>query len=350
MRNFAASVIFPGVLLGPLLGSLIFLGSCSSQERAARAEEYYSLGMAYFDLNRYEEAERWLNLAKSMDKTRLASEYNLGRIAYETGRFEDALKLFESILRKDRDNVMALKAAAYCQIRLGKLKEAESRYSRVLDLVPEAIDSGYNYALVLYALERPAEAEAVLDKYPFALEENQDMQVLYARSQRAQHKPEAVDSYQRCLTGGVSDPLVQYEFAEVLEENTLYARALETYRNLLSVLPPGQDDDSPGPQSPLVRFRIARLIFIADPGNEEALTELRTALEEGYTGEEGEGTESLLEDERISDADKDGIRDLIKELESGIAEGAAGDDAENDVGDDTEDAAGDDTGDDAEQE
>jgi tetratricopeptide (TPR) repeat protein len=341
MRKRSFFVIFPGVLLGPLLGSLIFLGSCSSQERAARAEEYYSLGMAYFELNRYEEAERWLNLAKSVDKTRLASEYNLGRIAYETGRFEEALALFDRVLRRDPDNVMALKAAAYCRIRLGDFEGAESQYSRVLVLVPEAIDSGYNYALVLYALERPAEAEAVLNKYPFALEENKDMQVLYARSQRVQHKPEAVDSYQRCLTEGVSDPLVQYEFAEVLEENTLYARALETYRNLLPTLPADQEESAQWPQSSRVRFRIARLIFIADPGNEEALTELRTALEEGYTGEEGEGTESLLEDERISDSDKDGIRDLIRELESG----GAGGDAEGDV----EGAPEGDAGDDAKQ-
>jgi tetratricopeptide (TPR) repeat protein len=281
--------------------------------------------MAYFELNRYEEAERWLNLAKSVDKTRLASEYNLGRIAYETGRFEDALALFEGILRKDPNNLMALKAAAYCRIRLGGVEEAEALYSRVLALVPEAVDNGYNYALVLFALERPGEAEAVLNKYPFVLEENKDMQLLYARAQRAQHKPEAVDSYHRRLTGA-SDPQVQYEFAEVLEENTLYVRALETYRSILTAIPSGQgtgSETSPGVQSSRVRFRIARLIFIADPGNSEAVTELRAALEEGYTGGEGEGAESLLEDGRISASDKESIRALIKELERGSAGDAA---------------------------
>ncbi|MDR3161381.1 MAG: tetratricopeptide repeat protein [Spirochaetaceae bacterium] len=319
MKKITLFVVF----IGALLGSLGWLSACSSQERAAKAEEYYSLGMAYFELNRYEEAERWLNLAKSVDKTRAASEYNLGRIAYETGRFEEALGLFEGILRKDPDNLMALKAAAYCRIRLGGFEEAEALYARVLALVPEAVDNGYNYALVLYALERPEEAEAVLNKYPFALEENKDMQLLYARSQRAQHKPEAVDSYQRRLAGE-SNPQVQYEFAEVLEENTLYARALETYRSLLTAIPADQGEDAPGPRSAQVRFRIARLIFIADPGNSEALTELRTALEAGYTGEEGKGddVESLLEDERISAADKEGIRGLIKELESAAGEAA----------------------------
>jgi tetratricopeptide (TPR) repeat protein len=312
MKKTALFVMALGALLSPLFFS------CSSQRRAARAEEYYSLGMAYFELNRYEEAERWLNLAKSVDKTRLASQYNLGRIAYETGRFEEAQKLFENILKKDPDNLMALKAAAYCRIRRGDFEEAETLYVRVLALAPEAVDNGYNYALVLYAMERPAEAEAVLNKYPFALEENKDIQLLYARAQRAQHKPEAVDSYHRRLAGA-SDPLIEYEYAEVLEENSLYARALETYRSLLAALPAAGDGTSPGPERSEVRFRTARLIFIADPGNAEALTELRAALEEGYTGGEGEGTGSLLEDERISDADKEGIRALVKELESGSA-------------------------------
>ncbi|MDR2068834.1 MAG: tetratricopeptide repeat protein, partial [Spirochaetaceae bacterium] len=61
-----------------LLVCFVFSGfffSCTSQDRAAKAEEYYALGMAYFDLGRYAEAERWLSQARSLDKTKLASEY-----------------------------------------------------------------------------------------------------------------------------------------------------------------------------------------------------------------------------------------------------------------------------------
>ncbi|MDR2258264.1 MAG: tetratricopeptide repeat protein, partial [Treponema sp.] len=93
------------------------VSSCATW--GASAEEYYSLGMAYFELGKFEEAEKWLNRARAADKTKTASEYNLGRIAFEAGRYQDAAKLFERILKKDPENVMALKAAAYTRIKTG---------------------------------------------------------------------------------------------------------------------------------------------------------------------------------------------------------------------------------------
>jgi tetratricopeptide (TPR) repeat protein len=90
--------------------------SCASQKNTAQttaqAEEYYSIGMAYFELGKFTDAEYWLNRARATDKTMVASEYNLGRIAFETGRYEDAAGYFEKILDLDPYNVMALRAAA----------------------------------------------------------------------------------------------------------------------------------------------------------------------------------------------------------------------------------------------
>ena len=98
------------------LSALSFFMSCAGL--ATSAEEYYSIGMAYYEMGKYEEAERWLNRALSRNRTMSASEYNLGRIAFGTGRYRDALKKFNAILKKDPQNVMALKAAAYTRIKL----------------------------------------------------------------------------------------------------------------------------------------------------------------------------------------------------------------------------------------
>jgi Tfp pilus assembly protein PilF len=110
---------FLPVMLGVLLLPLV-INSCATWGSVA-AEEYYTLGMAYFELGKFAEAEKWLNRARIADKTKTASDYNLGRIAYETGRYQDAAKLFEGILKKDPQNVMALKAAAYTRIKTGDL-------------------------------------------------------------------------------------------------------------------------------------------------------------------------------------------------------------------------------------
>jgi tetratricopeptide (TPR) repeat protein len=299
-----------------LLGCFIisgFLLSCTSQARAARAEEYYALGMAYFDLGRYTEAERWLSQARLLDKTKLASEYNLGRIAFETGRYEDAINFFDGILKRDPDNMMALKAAAYSRIKTGDFEQAEVLYERVLLLVPESADDGYNYALVLNAINKPEEAEKVLSKYPYALLDNKDVLLLYARSQSAQHKPEAVDSYSQWLINN-SDPQVQYEFALVLEEHGLYARSLEEYRNLLVLLPgdSAADPQKGGPQKSAVQFAIARLLLMADAENPQGITELELAVSEGFS--DAEALNKLLDDEKIAPSAKERIRKIIDDL------------------------------------
>jgi tetratricopeptide (TPR) repeat protein len=299
---------------GPVCFSLCFflsliLGSCLSG--GAAAEEYYSLGMAYFELGKYGEAEKWLTRARLLDKTKAASEYNLGRIAFEMERYDEALRYFDRILSQDRDNVLALKAAAYTRLRTGDFAEAAALYDRVLTLVPESADDGYNYALVLYAMEKPEKAEELILEHPFALEENKDMLLLLARVQQAQGKVEALDNYAKSLLGS-PDPKVRYEYAGALEKAAYYARALEEYRKLLEGFPaeglalPEGDLQKPG-----LRFIIARLLLIADSENEEGITELGLALSEGY--DDQEALAALAENPEIAESRRAGIRRVIED-------------------------------------
>jgi tetratricopeptide (TPR) repeat protein len=283
------------------LSSHLLFFSCASQ--AASAEEYFSIGMAYYELGKFEEAEKWLNRARSINRTMVASEYNLGRIAFETGRYEEAVRHFERILERDPQNIMALKAAAYGRIKKGDLEIAEALYLRVLALVPEEADEGYNYALVLYAMEKYDRSEEVLLKYPHTLEENQDSLLLLARTQKALNKVEAADNYAKWIGAETQAvPQVLYEYAQVLEAAGFYARALEQYRAAASAL---QTDTETLKKSSL-RFETARLLFTVDSGNDEGITELDAAAAEGFA--DTEALEKLLDDSRISEAHKDAIR------------------------------------------
>jgi tetratricopeptide (TPR) repeat protein len=288
--------------------SFVFCGvSCANWGAVASAEEYFSIGMAYFDMGKYAEAEKWLNRAKSVDKTKTASEYNLGRIAFETKRYQEALQYFERILDKDPYNVMTLKAAAYTSIKLGNIEGAEALYEKILALEPENADDGYNYALVLYTMEKYERSEAVLSKYPAALLENNEVILLFARIQRAQHKPEAADRYAQWLETN-SDPLVRYEYALLLEENGFYVRALEECRTVLKDLP----QDSKEPKKSTLHYTIARLLLIADPENEEGITELQSAITEGF--DDKEALETLLTQKEISAAHKEEIQRIIDDM------------------------------------
>jgi tetratricopeptide (TPR) repeat protein len=294
-----------------LVPAVCWFASCASLS-GITAEEYFSMGMAYFELGKYEEAEKWLNRARGMDKTKAASEYNLGRIAFEMGRYEDAIRLFDSILEKDPENILALKAAAYTRIKTGEIEKAEALYARVLAMVPESADDGYNHALVLFAMEKYEEAEEVLLRYSFTVEDNKDAFLLLARSQKALNKPEAVDTYDKWLQGN-SDNQVRYEYAQVLEQGEFYAKALEEYRTLINALPQGPAVSKDGkPQAlskPNIRFALGRLLLIADPESEDGIDELTLAVTDGFSNTED--MEKLAEDSRVPDARKDEIRRLI---------------------------------------
>jgi tetratricopeptide (TPR) repeat protein len=289
------------------IGALLIGVALSCQSFGTSAEEYYSIGMAYFEMGKYEEAERWLSRAEAADKTQVASEYNLGRIAFETGRYEDAVRYFERVLARDQSNVMVLRALAYTRIKTGEIDKAEALYAKVLALVPDSLDDGYNHALVLFAMEKYEEAEKLLAAGGFVLSENKDMLLLLARTQRALKKVEAADTYAQWLLEN-DDSRVRREYARILEEAELYAKALEEYQTILSNLPA----DSVDPAKADVRFDAARVLLIADSENPLGMTELRAALEDGFA--DREAMESLAADERIPEAGREEIRDIIDGL------------------------------------
>ncbi len=289
----------------------MFLASCASSAGAVSAEEYYSLGVAYMDMGKYDEAEKWFQRAQAADKTKSASEYNLGRIAFETGRYEESALLFESIIRRDPQNTMALKSAAYARIKNGDLEAALNHYTRLLELVPESADDGYNHALVLFALGKTSEADAVISRYAFALQNNDDLLLLYARIQKAEKKIEAVDSYDLWLKKN-ADLQVKFEYAETLEYAELYVKALENYREILNA----DLSAVPGLSTPQIRFSIARVLLVSDPSVPDGITELQGAVTDGFTDKDA--VEELLEMEGISAEHKEEIRIILDGISDNV--------------------------------
>lgn len=197
---------------------------------AAKAEEYYALGSGYLELKKYAEAENWFTKSKFHKSTKIASEYNLGVIAYETGRYREAASYFEQIVKLDMENITALKAAAYTCIKLDELDKAAFYYQLVLNLLPESHDEGYNYAVVLMAMGKAEEAENVLVKYNNV--ENPKALLVLARSLKQQNKAEAADAYNTCLLKN-DNPLIRIEYASYLAEIGLTGEAEEEYRKAI---------------------------------------------------------------------------------------------------------------------
>jgi len=310
----AMVIFFAFIVLGGFV-------SCATRG-AAQAEEYFSIGMAYFEMGKFAEAEMWLNRARSTDKTMLASEYNLGRIAFETGRYEEAAVSFENILKKDPDNTLALKAAAYSRIKNGNFEKAEALYDKVLELVPESADDGFNYALVLYGLKKYEDCEDVLNKYPFALEEKAPSVLLLARAQREMNKIEAVDTFAKwaIVNDGAANPQGFLDYARVLEKAELYARALEQYDAAINAI----KNDTETLKKSTVRFEKSRLLLTVDPDNEDGIKEFSAAIEEGFS--DITAIEALSLDQRINKYHKDEIEKVLNNLKAKMNDNKAGGD------------------------
>jgi tetratricopeptide (TPR) repeat protein len=278
---------------------------------AATAEEYYSIGMAYFELGKFEDAERWLIRARQADRTYVASQYNLGRLAFENKRFEEAARHFEGILRRDPDNVLALRASAYTRIRLGHIDIAQRHYTRLLQLIPESADDGYNHALVLYAMGRYSEAETVLERYPFALQDNKDIQLLFARSQAAQNKIEAIDSFANWLEHN-TDIKAHFEYARILEYHEFYARSLEELRKVQTAATATSTD----PSQNEIRFAIARVLLIAEAESNAGITEMQGAVTDGFN--DIEAIEELMNNPKISRTNVEALRGIVTNIQRAI--------------------------------
>jgi tetratricopeptide (TPR) repeat protein len=200
---------------------------------------------------------------------------------------------------------MALRALAYTRIKTGEIEKTEALYRRVLELIPESLDDGFNHALVLFAMEKYEESEALLLSREAVIAEHSDMLLLFARVRRALDKVEAVDSYAQWLSEN-SDARVRYEYAQTLEKAELYARALEEYQGALAEFP--ADDKKPGKAD--VYFDLARVLLVADSENPQGMTELRNALDGGF--EDQEALDALARNDRIPESVRAEIQELLK--------------------------------------
>ncbi|MDR1507547.1 MAG: tetratricopeptide repeat protein [Treponema sp.] len=288
-------------------GVLVFVfSSCVS---LAVAEDYYALGTGYFDLGKYAEAEKWFEKSKFNEKTKMASMYNLGRISFELGSYDKALNYFEIVIKEDPENLTALKAAAYTCVKKGDAAAALDYYRRAAELVPESGEDRYNYALLLDALGMYAEAETALG----APRDDGKTLLLLARVRKSLGKPEAIDAYSAYLEK-TDDPAVRFEFAETLEEQKLYARALEQYSRLAEASPDSQgssrDGENPPPEKSLVLFRVARVLLASDPADEKGLAALEEAVKNGYAVRAE--IDAVLETARMPEEKKQELRNLFK--------------------------------------
>ena len=104
---------------------------------------------------------RHTDVAKPITNNR---DFQSAMAALQLGKFEDAERLFKTVLRVEPKHFGALNLIGVVLMQCGRFAEAENYFGRALQQNPRSDATLYNYGIVLKALKRPIEALEQFDK------------------------------------------------------------------------------------------------------------------------------------------------------------------------------------------
>ena len=124
------------------------------QEDANYALAYAGLGEAYLRLYQTTKDVKWVDSAVknceravALDELLAPVRVTLGMIYNETGRYQEALTIFQKALELDPSNADCYRGRAKALMGLGQLEDAESIYKKAIELKP-AYWGGYSLSLI----------------------------------------------------------------------------------------------------------------------------------------------------------------------------------------------------------
>lgn len=129
----------------------------------AQASMYISLGVAYFALNRLEDATKAFNNSLLLDAENPITHYHMGNIAQIQKQFNEAFQHFQKAYNYD-PSVLHLSALAYSALKAEKFENATTLYKTLCVIHPEKQNFQYNLACALVELKQYKEAITILKK------------------------------------------------------------------------------------------------------------------------------------------------------------------------------------------
>ncbi|MCU1302725.1 MAG: ASPIC/UnbV domain protein [Candidatus Sulfotelmatobacter sp.] len=197
------------------------------------AEACYGLGSAYLNLQKRAEAratfEQATKLRASYPDTLANAWNNLGLLATQEGRTDEAIRCFNEAVHLNPDHLIALNNLGNAYRLQKNWREARKAFERALVVNPADADANYGLAMVFAQGDDAARAYEYLQRalksrpdYPEALN---NLGILYLRTQR---RDEAVASFEECIRVAPAFDQAYLNLARVyrLERETEKARAV----------------------------------------------------------------------------------------------------------------------------
>ena len=164
------------ILQSIILSSLILILSLPLTGFAESVDSKIQEGISQYHEGNFKDAGQSFSSARldRPDDSRIA--YNQGNAQYKEGRFPEALQAFthSSLDEKNRDNRKnSIYNTGNTLVKLGKLKEAESAYKKVLRLDPGDMDAKFNLEYVRKQLKKEEDQKQDSDQ---GNQKNEDQQ------------------------------------------------------------------------------------------------------------------------------------------------------------------------------
>ena len=174
------------------------------REDPSSAEACYGLGSAYLNLKRTAEArasfERATKLRANYPDTVANAWNNLGLIATQEGRTDEAVRCFQEAVRLSPDHLIALNNLGNGYRLQKNWDAARKTFERALKVSPTDADANYGLGMIFAQADDTAHAYEYLQNalkhrpdYPEALN---NLGILYLRTGR---RDEAVASFENCI-------------------------------------------------------------------------------------------------------------------------------------------------------
>ncbi len=148
------------------------------------------------------------------------------------------IAILETRLRPERSTAVGCWNLANRLAANGKTKEAESLYSRAIDLSPNLYQAYFSRGLIRlktgYLKGALADFEQTGSLAPFSRGWLAHRGIVH---KRMGDREKALEDFQQAITVDPTDPLAYYELATVLEENKEFEAASELYQKALKLRP-----------------------------------------------------------------------------------------------------------------
>jgi tetratricopeptide (TPR) repeat protein len=149
-------------------------------------ESWFNLGVAYFQIKRLDEALRCYKQASLLDPQNAKVACNMGAVYYETGELQKAEECFRLAVEVRPDYARAWDNLSAALSGQNKLKEAAEACRKAVDLKPEYPEAWFKLGTILFQSEQYADAaEAflqVLDFNPHFGQAYGYMSILHSRA------------------------------------------------------------------------------------------------------------------------------------------------------------------------